>query len=69
MCQVFDEIYQEGKNAGLTEGSVRQLILIYKKLNTPVQIILEEMEKELHLSQEQALQLYKQHNSTSSPLI
>lgn len=51
MCQVFDEIFNEGRE----EGSITQMIRIYLKFGTPTQTILEEMEKELHLSHKQAL--------------
>lgn len=69
MCQVFDEIFNEGKKEGHTaglvagkeEGSITQMIRIYLKFGTPTQTILEEMEKELHLSHKQALLLYDKY--------
>lgn len=57
MCQVFDEIFNEGRE----EGSITQMIRIYLKFGTPTQTILEEMEKELHLSHKQALLLYDKY--------
>lgn len=62
MCRVFDYVYNEGKNEGLSvgrtegllEGQAQQIIRIYQKQKFPPQRILKELTTELQISHEKA---------------
>jgi len=65
MCELFDAIMQEGRDAGKIEGKIEgraeQIVKIYQKLNFSKDNILKELISELQISMPKAREYYEMY--------